>query len=400
MNTALPATKRPDLEYELHELLRQRWSPRAFRAQPLPSGAPQQLMEAARWAASSSNQQPWRFVWTLREDASFGQVVECLSPGNRPWAQGAAALVCAIAAVQPPGQARPNRHAWYDLGQAVSQLSLQAAAMGLAIHQMAGFDPVAAQQLLQVPAGFEPATMLAVGALGEPELLPEPYRERELTAPRQRVLQSDFACHGQWGQSMRSHAGHRVLAFWFGELGENGLSTPEQLERWWQPDTEFDQQIREQFLEEHAAILDGRRNDWLLGAASRLAWILVLDQYSRNMFRGAPQMYAADDKALHAALAGIALGMDRCLPTQQRCFYYLPLMHSEELENQEQCVSLFTALHDELDDVQVRSRVAHSLEYARGHRDVIRRWGRFPHRNAILGRTSKPKELAYLQEAS
>ena len=147
-------------------------------------------------------------------------------------------------------------------------------------------------------------------------------------------------------------------------------------------------------------MLSGRYDErWLSGAAGRLAWILVLDQFSRNLFRGTARMYAADAQALQAALEGIDLGMDRCLSIDQRSFYYLPLMHSEQLEHQDHCVALFTAMRDELADPQVRARAETSLTFAQGHREVIRKWGRFPHRNAVLGRASTPAERDFLQHS-
>lgn len=407
MNTVrlppLPEAKRPALEYAIHPLLQHRWSPRAFSAQPLSAEAQHILMEAARWAASSSNRQPWRFIWIRREaEEAFARMIGCLSPGNRPWAQNAAALVLSVAAVHPPGQERPNRHAWHDLGMAVAQLSLQATTMGLVLHQMGGFDPAAARTAYKVPAGFEPVAVIAIGHPGAADQLPEPYRERE-QAPRERAMQATFAYADTWQGRLPFHAGAQaaeVLEFWFGAPGADGLAVPGQAAKWWRADADFDAQVRARFLNVHEAVLAGRHDRWLTGAAGRLAWILVLDQFSRNLFRGTARMYAADAQALQAALEGIDLGMDRCLPMDRRSFYYLPLMHSEQLTHQDRCVALFAAMRDELVDPQPRERVEQGLAFAERHREVVRSWGRFPHRNAVLGRESTPAERDFLQNAS
>ena len=189
----------------------------------------------------------------------------------------------------------------------------------------------------------------------------------------------------------------RILSFWFGAVGEGGLSSEETASRWWKKDLAFDELLRERFAHDHAAILRGERDEWLSTACGRLAYVIVLDQFSRNMFRDTPGMFAHDELALRAALEGIELGMDQAVKGDLRAFYYLPLMHSEDLDVQDRCVDLFRALVDAVGEEQ-RARFENNLKYAIAHRDIVARWGRFPHRNAILGRESSTEELVFLQQ--
>jgi uncharacterized protein (DUF924 family) len=188
-----------------------------------------------------------------------------------------------------------------------------------------------------------------------------------------------------------------VLTFWFGELDERGTADQAHTARWWTKDAAFDQEIRDRFGALHQAIVDGAHQAWLDLPRSRLAYVIVLDQFSRNMFRGTPKMFAADDLALRVAIGGIDRGMDRSVAHDERAFFYLPLMHSEALEVQQRCVELFMAWRDDLDG-ELRDRVESSLDFAVRHRDIVQRFGRFPHRNAVLGRTSTPEELEFLKE--
>jgi uncharacterized protein (DUF924 family) len=124
--------------------------------------------------------------------------------------------------------------------------------------------------------------------------------------------------------------------------------------------------------------------------------VIVLDQFARNMFRDTPKMFAADAQALRAALEAVTLGLDRALGAHERVFLILPTMHSEQLAVQQQGVQLFSELRDQLEG-QPREVVSRHLDYAIRHRDIIARFGRFPHRNAILGRESTREELEFLQ---
>ena len=134
------------LAHEIHELLRTRYSPRAFADRPVPAEALRSLFEAARWAPSSRNEQPWRFVVATREDReSFDRLAALLDPGNQRWAPRAPVLAIATTHSRFDETGKTNRHAWYDVGLAVAQLTAQASAAGLAVHQMGGFDGEAAR---------------------------------------------------------------------------------------------------------------------------------------------------------------------------------------------------------------------------------------------------------------
>lgn len=169
----------------IHDLLRRRWSPRAFSRRPVPAEALWSVLEAARWAPSSMNEQPWRFVVATQKDSeTFSALLDSLMEGNRIWACHAPVLILAVAKTCYE-DGTPNRHAWYDVGQAVAHLSVQATALGLFVHQMGGFSPQKARLSLALPEGYEPVTVIALGYGAEPDVLPEYLREREV-APRVR----------------------------------------------------------------------------------------------------------------------------------------------------------------------------------------------------------------------
>ncbi len=167
-----------------------------------------------------------------------------------------------------------------------------------------------------------------------------------------------------------------VLAFW--------MADPE---AWWKKDPAFDAEIRRRFLEVHAAVARGEHEAWRATPRGALAYVIVLDQFSRNMFRGTPESFAYDAQALAAARAAIDQGFDQQLPTDERIWFYLPLEHSEDLADQERCVALFQTVGN-----------AYYLQFAEAHRDIIRRFGRFPHRNSLLGRPSTPEEIEFLKQ--
>jgi nitroreductase len=181
-----PPSKTARTPAPLHPLLAARWSPRAL--DPAHDLSPDQLaclLEAARWAPSASNTQPWRFAVALRGSAEHAAVLDALAPGNRIWAHAASALVVAAAeTVAPDGSARP--WALYDTGQAVAHLSVQAEHEGLAVHQMGGFDREQLRSVLAAPDSVEPLVVLAIGRRGDTAALPEPLADRE-TAPRTRL---------------------------------------------------------------------------------------------------------------------------------------------------------------------------------------------------------------------
>ncbi len=167
-----------------------------------------------------------------------------------------------------------------------------------------------------------------------------------------------------------------VLTFWFSDKS-----------RWWKKDPAFDEEIRQRFLEVLTAITHDECEDWKTTAHGALAYVIVLDQFSRNMFRHSANMFANDERARSAANEAIENGFDRELNEDERSFLYMPFMHSEYLSDQERSVELFESLN-----------ALQSLDYAKQHRDIIRRFGRFPHRNALLGRRSSPEELTFLQQ--
>jgi len=166
----------------LHPLLTQRWSPRSFdAAHQISSPQLMSLLEAARWAPSANNSQPWRFVVGRRGSRAFDYLYEALNPGNRVWAGAASALVL-VGAATVDAVGTPRSHAVYDTGQAVAQLVAQAGAEGLSVHQMAGFDADALTAAVELPAGVIPLVVVAVGRR-TPEIdLPEPFAARERAA--------------------------------------------------------------------------------------------------------------------------------------------------------------------------------------------------------------------------
>ncbi len=387
-------------DFEITELLRQRWSPRAFDPRSVEPEKLRALLEAARWAPSCMNEQPWHFIVARRaEDEDFQRLADCLTGNNRQWAPQAPVLLLSVARTSFARNDRPNRHALHDLGLAVGQLLVQATSLGLVVHQMAGFDEQKAREALHIPEGFEPVAAIAIGYPGDPDQLDDALREREL-GPRVRRTQSEFVHAGSWRRPLElpdEADSERVLSFWLGDLDEHGLASSEHSTRWWKKDAAFDQEIRDQFAADHAAILAGARTSWLRSARGRLAYVIVLDQFSRNMYRDTPRMFAADDQALRAALGGIERGFDRSLPVAGRVFMVMPLMHSEDVEVQELCVEQLTALRDELAGT-ARAQVERNLEFAVQHRDIVALFGRFPHRNAVLGRESTPQERDLLKQ--
>jgi nitroreductase len=193
--------KRAPADYPILEAVKRRWSPRAFADQPVEAEKLLSILEAARWAASSANEQPWRFlVATKDHPEDYARLLDCLREKNRSWASRAPVLMLTIAKGHfRDDEASQNRHAWHDLGLAVGNLSLQATALGLYVHQMASIYPERAREVYGIPAGFEPVTALALGYLGDPEELPEDLRRKEL-APRSRKPLSELVFSGGWGE--------------------------------------------------------------------------------------------------------------------------------------------------------------------------------------------------------
>ncbi len=187
-----------------------------------------------------------------------------------------------------------------------------------------------------------------------------------------------------------------VLRFWFGELDASGQADATHSGRWFRKDPAFDQLVRDQFGELHSAVARGERNHWLVKPRGRLGALLVLDQFSRNMFRDTGGSFGQDSRAQTIASEGLALGHDRQVAPAERMFFYMPLMHAEDREAQERCVAAFGQWRDESTGAE-RDRVAGLLRYAEQHRDIVRRFGRFPHRNGLLGRETTAEEAAFLK---
>ncbi len=187
-------------DYPIHELLQKRWSPRAFADKPVEPDKLKRLLEAARWAPSSFNGQPWAFIiGTKDQPADYAKVLSCLVEFNQSWAKAAPVLMITAARLNFEHNNEPNRHAFHDVGQAIANLTLQATAEGLYVHQMAGILPDVAKKTLGIPDGWEAVTGVAIGYLGDPATLSEKLREREATpSPRKPLAQ--FAFVGSWGK--------------------------------------------------------------------------------------------------------------------------------------------------------------------------------------------------------
>lgn len=188
-----------------------------------------------------------------------------------------------------------------------------------------------------------------------------------------------------------------VLSFWLGQVDADGLASEATAARWYTKDPAFDAEVRARFGATWSALMRGAHDGWREAPRSLLAYVIVLDQLSRNMFRGKGQAFASDGRALSAARDGIAQGLDRSLVGQERVFLYMPFMHSEELATQDECVRLFTAFRDQSAG-PLRQVLEQNVDYAVRHRAVIAQWGRFPHRNQVLDRTSTAEELVFLQQ--
>jgi nitroreductase len=164
---------------EIHELVTKRWSPVAFDPKPVGYEQIHLLIEAAKWAPSGRNAQPWRFIYAGREMDEYQLMFGLLDEGNQVWARTAPLLVLPLAQVISTYKDRPNRLALYETGMAVSNLLLQATHMGLFVHQMGGYDVEKAREILAIPARYEPTAMMAIGYKGDPSMLPAEVAERE-----------------------------------------------------------------------------------------------------------------------------------------------------------------------------------------------------------------------------
>jgi nitroreductase len=193
--------KPADTDFPIHPLMQRRWSPRVLSPRPVEPEKLLSLFEAARWAASSYNRQPWRFIVARREMASsFEQLLSVLKEGNQLWAQHAAVLGLAVAEVRD-AEGNTNRHAHHDTGMALAHMALQAVEFDLHLHMIAGFYVDQAREVYHIPENFEPLTAFAIGYYGDPEQIPEEKRRHSAERRRRPLTETLFA--GHWGESAR-----------------------------------------------------------------------------------------------------------------------------------------------------------------------------------------------------
>ena len=189
----------------------------------------------------------------------------------------------------------------------------------------------------------------------------------------------------------------QILRFWFGDRPDDGEAVRRHVKLWFTARAETDQYVREHFEADLKQASAGSLTEWEQTPRGRLALIVLSDQFPRNIYRGTARAFAYDSHAQRLCLDGQACGHDKMLRAIERSIFYMPLQHAEELALQEQAVGCFSELVEEapsaLKDVFVVFR-----DYAVAHRDIVARFGRFPHRNAILGRVSSPEEIAFLQQ--
>ena len=186
-------------DYPVNDLIATRWSPYSFADKPVSDDDLRSLFEAARWAASSYNEQPWSYLVAKKEDTEeFARLLSCLVEANQSWAKQASALIIGISRLNSSRDNEPNRAAIHDLGLANATLVLEATARGLSTHQMIGILPDKVRELYSVPQGYEPMVAVAIGYAGVPENLPEALRSRDLARRPRRPLK-EFVFRGKWG---------------------------------------------------------------------------------------------------------------------------------------------------------------------------------------------------------
>jgi nitroreductase len=192
-------THRATTDHPVHELIAARWSPYAFADRPVPKADLLSLFEAARWAPSSYNEQPWSYLVATRDEPDeFARLLSCLVEGNQAWAKSAPVLALGCTSLNFVRNGQPNAAALHDLGLSSGNLVLEATARGLAVHQMIGILPDRARQLYTVPEGVQPLTGLAIGYPGDPAALPENLRQRDAGCRPRKAL-STFVFFGKWG---------------------------------------------------------------------------------------------------------------------------------------------------------------------------------------------------------
>ncbi len=191
--------------------------------------------------------------------------------------------------------------------------------------------------------------------------------------------------------------GTEILDFWFGRADDDTRIAAEKASLWWQKDAATDEDIRQRFEPQVRAAGQDKLDDWQASPEGRLALILLTDQFPRNIYRDTPEAFRFDGKARALCVDGLELGQAAHLRPIQRVFFYLPLEHSEDIDDQTWCVDLMRALAREVPEAW-RSTFEGYVDYAEAHYRIIERFGRFPHRNRILGRESSDEERAFLTE--
>jgi nitroreductase len=188
-------------DHPVQDEIVRRWSPYVFAERSVSASDIRSLFEAARWAASSYNEQPWRYIVASKEEADeFSRVLSCLVEANQGWAQHAPVLAIAVITLNFTRNNKPNKAAFHDLGAASASLTFEATARGLTVHQMIGIVPERARELFSIPEGVEAVTALAIGYPGDPQNAEEKYRQRDAW-PRTRKKLSEFVFGGTWGRA-------------------------------------------------------------------------------------------------------------------------------------------------------------------------------------------------------
>jgi uncharacterized protein (DUF924 family) len=191
----------------------------------------------------------------------------------------------------------------------------------------------------------------------------------------------------------------RILDFWFGDLKDGGVPPQELSRMWWAKNRGIDEYIRKNFENDLVSAVKGELEDWESTAHGALALIILLDQFSRNMYRDTPRAFTQDIQALSTAEKGIEKGFDNGLHPVMRVFFYMPFMHSESKDMQNRSMALFGALEKDFTSPrELAEMLSDNMEYAERHRAIIERFGRFPHRNRILGRESTTEEIEFLKQ--
>ena len=217
------------------------------------------------------------------------------------------------------------------------------------------------------------------------------------------MLQSRYPSHSARGQGANfstvtdQHRIQEILDFWFGELDQDDMCAAEKNKLWFRSTEKIDGEIRERFGSDVVRAIGGALDHWADSGTGLIALVLLLDQFPRNIYRGTDAAFSGDGKALELARAAVACGADCTLPTVHKVFLYIPFEHAEDLDIQEEGIACFNQLLEQCTQA-AQGRVDGFRNYSVAHRDVIARFGRFPHRNSILGRESTKEEISHLEQ--